>query len=582
MLRTTLALGRALFAAIALVTLLPSQSPPSNGLALWLRADRGVTTSGGSVTAWADQSGNGVDLTSGVAGAPTLTPNVVNGLPAVTFSGSEQLNGGFAGPTGAASVFALCRYTNASSNNDYLYSIGRPGSSGSMYSLSRRGGNGAYHYDGARTNIQGTLPHGRFFVATQVYGGGTPQSHQLFEGADTVMQTSAANDYATDGSIRLGNYSSGSYRFVGDVVEFLVYDRALDGEAVLSVWQYLRQRAGLAPFHRPIDGSLTDWSVVQYELNQQPDADWQIAADGQSVYQPVNADASIFLAPDGTQDSSARGRFSSSGGPDFIGFVFGYQDQRQFYLFDWKRVSASYCGASKAAGMRVRIIDMQNGMDPTCAQLWSDTDGVHTTTLRSNTVPWALGTEYEYELTRVAGGFRIRILDGSTVLEDWTITDNRYPSGRFGLYLHSQQQVIFTRPLLGCDDPTGVDYGSACTGVLGLEPTLSSCGGAYPGQSFELTISNCIGGSFAAVLLGLSRTNVPLPNGCRVLVGNPLGTFGPIQVSGTAPANGFATLPLMLPATVPTGVVMDFQALTLDATVANGFLASKGYEVTVR
>ena len=64
---------------------------PSNGLQIWFRADAGVTTSGSSVSQWADQSGNGRTASQGTASSrPTLVAGAVNGLPAVQFDGSND------------------------------------------------------------------------------------------------------------------------------------------------------------------------------------------------------------------------------------------------------------------------------------------------------------------------------------------------------------------------------------------------------------------------------------------------------------------------------------------------------------
>ena len=53
-------------------------------LDLWLKADSGVTTSGSSVSEWADQSGNGNNATA-PGNAPTLQPDTLNGKPVVRF-----------------------------------------------------------------------------------------------------------------------------------------------------------------------------------------------------------------------------------------------------------------------------------------------------------------------------------------------------------------------------------------------------------------------------------------------------------------------------------------------------------------
>lgn len=54
---------------------------------LWLRGDAGITTSGSTVTEWADQSGNANDV-SEAGSAPALTSGGLNGIDVVTFNGS--------------------------------------------------------------------------------------------------------------------------------------------------------------------------------------------------------------------------------------------------------------------------------------------------------------------------------------------------------------------------------------------------------------------------------------------------------------------------------------------------------------
>nr|AUN37501.1 glycoprotein gp2 [uncultured bacterium] len=64
---------------------------PTNDLVLWLKADAGVTIDPnnglGSITTWADQSGNGNDAVQPVtANSPLLRSNILNGLPVARFN----------------------------------------------------------------------------------------------------------------------------------------------------------------------------------------------------------------------------------------------------------------------------------------------------------------------------------------------------------------------------------------------------------------------------------------------------------------------------------------------------------------
>lgn len=57
---------------------------------LWLRADLGITIATG-VSAWADQSGNGRNLTQGTGvKQPVVTSAAINGQPSITFDGSND------------------------------------------------------------------------------------------------------------------------------------------------------------------------------------------------------------------------------------------------------------------------------------------------------------------------------------------------------------------------------------------------------------------------------------------------------------------------------------------------------------
>jgi len=62
------------------------------GLVLWLEASKGVTASSGTVTAWADQSGNNNNATQNTPSSePTQDATGINGLPAIHFAGGTHL-----------------------------------------------------------------------------------------------------------------------------------------------------------------------------------------------------------------------------------------------------------------------------------------------------------------------------------------------------------------------------------------------------------------------------------------------------------------------------------------------------------
>lgn len=61
------------------------------GLQVWLKADAGITQSSGTVSAWADQSGNSNSFAQSNGGyQPTYTAAGQNGLPVVTWGGTNK------------------------------------------------------------------------------------------------------------------------------------------------------------------------------------------------------------------------------------------------------------------------------------------------------------------------------------------------------------------------------------------------------------------------------------------------------------------------------------------------------------
>jgi hypothetical protein len=69
----------------------PSAGVPRRGLALWLRADVGVTQNAGAVLAWADRSGNNrLAVQRKPSQQPAFVPSGVHGLPSVRFDGVDD------------------------------------------------------------------------------------------------------------------------------------------------------------------------------------------------------------------------------------------------------------------------------------------------------------------------------------------------------------------------------------------------------------------------------------------------------------------------------------------------------------
>jgi hypothetical protein len=439
---------------------LEGQPPCAESLHAWFAADAGVTEVDGEVTEWQDQAGGGYVLAPS-GGPPSLALNVVNGLPALGFDGTTDLNGSLGATTLAkASVFAVFRYTVSSSDNDYCYTLGTSGNAGSQITLSRRSGDRAHYFDGARSEFSpdGVLPTNEWFVSSQIFGAYSPDSHDLFLNGASVMRTEAFTTYSVDAAhCVIGNWSSDSFRFIGDLVELLVYDEVLSEPERSEVEDYLRERAGLPEFFKPEAEVLSDWEVIQYEFDAQPDAFWIFDLGGTRADQVANSDASILLGDIDVANKVIWGQFGSGSAPDFMGFVFGFQNMREFYLFDWKKETASYRDFGEASqGMRLTAFHLQDA-EPGGVDFWASDVEANTTVLRQNDIPWDDGVDYDFSIRFTPGFFVIRVWEGETLLESWEVTDSTYTAGGFGYFVNSLQDVRFGQVFVNDLGPITMD-----------------------------------------------------------------------------------------------------------------------------
>lgn len=475
--------ARAYFTTIVIlfgVQSLWAQSPPIANPLVWLKADAGIALSDTNVVSWTNQVANGIVFNAPTTPTrPTLATNVVNGLPAVRFDGARRLTGNLGRVLTNATIFTLCQFNITSSDNDYIYTLGSPAGSGSQMTLSRRSGNDAYHYDGSINNSPDTtVPSFAFQVFSQVYGEGGATNHQLYMNLFEMIDSKANNPYSVNASnTTLGNYSSGSFYFVGDMVEWLVYDRVLDFDERRQVAEYLRQRGALTQFFATGSLNLSNWNVIQYEVNAQPDAQWVLRLANRAIDQLINSDPSIYLSPFVIGDQTIRARMGSGNAPDTMGFVFGYQDRGHYYLFDWKKTTASYQSfGTQPAGMRLRKFHVPGGGDPSGADFWSGLNVTNSTKLQTNNIPWVDGMDYDLVIQLQSGQIKLEVFQGTNTLTSWTVNDASYPSGRFGYYVNSLQFVRFGQIVLGSIQPliTNIQRqngtNSSLTWINGLPP----------------------------------------------------------------------------------------------------------------
>ena len=229
-----------------------------SNLMLWLDASQITGLSDGDpVTTWTDMSGNSRNATQGTASLkPTYRTSVVNGQPGVRFDGTDDAMTIASLPIPSdATIFIVAKNSQqagtgsiykpilAATNNPYQ-------GVGTGYGMGyRRDGMDAYHFALGNGATQDTLVHSRadndLFEINTMRKSGT---------SATVLRNGALVSSGT--MLRTTGFHSGSYaiggdisfldrRYLGDIVEIIVYGHALTVGERTTVESYLSSKYGI-------------------------------------------------------------------------------------------------------------------------------------------------------------------------------------------------------------------------------------------------------------------------------------------------------------------------------------------------
>jgi hypothetical protein len=218
--------------------------PPTDGLVLWLRADRGVTEQNGVVTKWEDQAGHTDAVQTSVDFRPRLDSGALGGMGALVFDGVDDLmnlSPGFADFTQGLSFFST-------------YSIDRDNVCTAILEVSNGSEIDDIHF--GRNNGQPT-----FEISDQYNGGqpvdiGSPQLYSVIQHPDENVElrinstTVGAFVMAVPANVtrqqNLVGFTlyAGCSTFGGQIGEILLYDRPVNNEELLDVEAYLGKHAG--------------------------------------------------------------------------------------------------------------------------------------------------------------------------------------------------------------------------------------------------------------------------------------------------------------------------------------------------
>lgn len=217
------------------------------GISVWLKADAGVTISGGLVTGWADQSGNGANCSS---------PNVVlfysSPYPYIYFGGPDTeseitLHPDVFNDSSALSFFAVWRITNGDNNgvigtptySNFEITTGYNEATDSNDSAVRMRND---NYD-ASINIGGWWNDQEFSLSTLAIDSSDKSGTMRLNGSASGVNFTPINSEALQAgqTYKIGVYGGGYFAEIS-LAELIVYSEKLNSSQISQVETYLNSK----------------------------------------------------------------------------------------------------------------------------------------------------------------------------------------------------------------------------------------------------------------------------------------------------------------------------------------------------
>ncbi len=227
-------------------------------LTLWLKADAGITQIAGSVSNWADISGNGYDASQNTTGnQPSIIyPSELCGKPALHFDGSnDSLRGGIIPNLGQSSItlFIVAKATTLSGNPRPFFAINKS-TNGFVFRISA----GTVQLKNFNATVNGGTYNTQYNLLEVTKNFGVVDS--LFKNGiqlGTPSAAAAAVGAFVDSFYNIGKSMNEVSFFSGDIAEIILYRSALLTPERQRVEKYLEDK-----YSTPL--SVSNDTVVPY------------------------------------------------------------------------------------------------------------------------------------------------------------------------------------------------------------------------------------------------------------------------------------------------------------------------------
>ncbi|WP_437767167.1 LamG-like jellyroll fold domain-containing protein [Sorangium sp. So ce281] len=208
-----------------------------------------MSLSAGKVSSWLDLSGRGNSATQGSGSAqPTWVDGAMNGRPVVRFDGTNTFLSAPIGPAAAPRTYIFAfSSTRGTSNRVFDHATTTYPIFGFYFDGSRQlylGSANNYKYFSTSPKPSDGVPHVCALTITGIGQNDIANAAFYIDGAaitpNTPITTSSPN--ATVSTMLLGGSTN---RFLGDIAEFAIYDRALSNEERARIEVYFMTSYGV-------------------------------------------------------------------------------------------------------------------------------------------------------------------------------------------------------------------------------------------------------------------------------------------------------------------------------------------------
>ncbi|MDX2128438.1 MAG: T9SS type A sorting domain-containing protein [Chloroherpetonaceae bacterium] len=252
-------------------------SVPTNGLALWMRADSKVdTTASGKVSSWQSHVGTNSLIQTEDAKRPRFIKNNAQGRPAIQFDGTNVLLSQAPVTLNQFTVFSVLSSTTSGLGIIYEHSSdvnSRPG--GSYLSTSSGATISAKRTALIARNLQANWANsGNTIVVSNVHSNAVSDfalrvngQNQVFSGSPVGTNTGSVN--VVDTLFLGGRGYTPSLGLIGKISEFLIYNRALSTTEISNIEDYLTDKYINGNFIEPLSfKGFTQKPTEGFELAQ--------------------------------------------------------------------------------------------------------------------------------------------------------------------------------------------------------------------------------------------------------------------------------------------------------------------------